>query len=106
MNIKGHQLTRSGDTFLVKQFQTTFNSIKDTLEGTAVCFLHWTAVLVDYVTSIILNLFSGFHCCVLTKLTLCLCYTERWPSFNRDVLIITLSVAVLLIVIAAVAVMK
>ncbi|XP_036945962.1 carcinoembryonic antigen-related cell adhesion molecule 6-like isoform X4 [Acanthopagrus latus] len=31
---------------------------------------------------------------------------ERWPSFNRDVLIITLSVAVLLIVIAAVAVMK
>ncbi|KAM8723149.1 neurotrimin-like isoform 4-T5 [Acanthopagrus schlegelii] len=31
---------------------------------------------------------------------------ERWPSFNRDVLIITLSVAVLLIVIAAAAVIK
>ncbi|KAM8723332.1 B-cell receptor CD22-like isoform 2-T2 [Acanthopagrus schlegelii] len=31
---------------------------------------------------------------------------ERWPSFNRDVLIITLSVAVLLIVITAVTVIK
>lgn len=79
------------------------SSLKDALEDTAMCFLFFTRLCcVTY----FLTLFSGYHSCALTKLTLCFCYTDGRALFNRAVLIILLTVAVLLTVITVGAVTR